>query len=618
MPQAILTICLSILLQAGAPRTHEYDAAWEFDDARVTVRVIDQAGKPVPGAEAICFEGQGRAVFLPMSNPEKATTDSDGVCTFNGLRARNYTIYARSGRLGCWTAHRPRPETKSAQVEARLGPYLTSEGVVRDGAGEALPGVAVIFRGVLIDTTDEAGRFRIPHIEWSPSSPTAIFVKEGFGAVSRYVWPHAQVMTIIMRDGAKVRVKVLGPDGNPLADHEVTYDMSSFWVDTATGRAGDFTTCCLPLGKPVNVYARMEKDGIYYNASARFSPEADGPNEVTVRLEPQWRIHLSETPTPEGRFLKTYLPVTDEPGARLTGRVVQHLSNRPVMATVVCEQEDEVKARTQPNGSFAFEYLPEGRARLFVYPDDPLLYCPETPLRLRLSKDEAEPERLFVARKGGAIQGQLLRSNGLPARGVRLNLKPPVKSNPGPHALHIDGTFHIGNLPPTVGKQQLVAKYASDEESLTIVDVGPLGRGRLVDDIVIKLPPQPEEEQIGELSGTVVDAGGNPVPALHIELPADYGVNAAVTDEDGCFALAYRKSGAASLSAKKRLYYVYGEAESLETVDVQIVEGAEVELTKTPPAKPVRVVVCVPEPPIVAGSVRDEEGNPINPAPIRR
>ena len=143
----------------------------------VLVRVRDESGAPVAGAEVIADPSRART-----------TTDASGQCRFDRLDAgTQQTFFARrrgfGARAGALPSVRvPRDATASADIVLRAATWeqrdagsLTATGLVLDQAGEAVFRARVT-AGSDVGYTDAAGRFRLTGLTAIAAEPVEVRV----------------------------------------------------------------------------------------------------------------------------------------------------------------------------------------------------------------------------------------------------------------------------------------------------------------------------------------------------------------------------------------------------------------------------------------------------------
>ena len=128
------------------------DFSVTVDNVTGTVKVVDDAGKPVSGAD------------VKLSNGKSATTNADGVATFAGLAPGSYTatVASGSGYSGTSGTLKLVPAT-GGEVTLEVGSLNQVSGTVVDDLGDPVSGAQVeIKRGETVVKTvpaDDNGRF---------------------------------------------------------------------------------------------------------------------------------------------------------------------------------------------------------------------------------------------------------------------------------------------------------------------------------------------------------------------------------------------------------------------------------------------------------------------------
>jgi hypothetical protein len=143
----------------------------------VFVRVYDESGSPVEGAEVSAEPSRARAI-----------TDASGACRFDGLDAGSEQTFAARrrgyrGRAGPLSSARvPRDAGAGAEVVVRIaaaeppeaGP-VTSTGVILGPDGDPVA-AARVTAGASVAYTDAAGRFRLTGLSASAADPVDLRV----------------------------------------------------------------------------------------------------------------------------------------------------------------------------------------------------------------------------------------------------------------------------------------------------------------------------------------------------------------------------------------------------------------------------------------------------------
>jgi Carboxypeptidase regulatory-like domain len=627
LTQLVVVTLLCVAANVPEPTSRltdlEAEARWRsLNHGTATVHVTDEDGSPVANAEVLFGEYVYGRVVARGRPASRGTTNREGVCSFGGLCADTYSVYARAGELGCWTSARVTPDNPSPTVEARLGILLSVSGTVCDLAGKPVGEVTVSLKGIPVTETSEDGRFTIRNLERKVWTLFARFTKDGYKPVTCKMWAGPGPVKVFMSPADSVAAKVVlrFPDGGPVAGQRVS--VGDGYV--VTDDQGSFMTVPLPVGEETDFGMSFTHNALTYYAPVRLTPERGDTPTVAVEVQPTRRIVTSETPLPSGEHVVTCYPITDVEGVAIHGRVAKHLTGKPVMATVVCQpggertggrgnrRPREVLARTDSEGAFRFEYLPRMALHFRVMPDDPVLYHPGP--RLDVIPDESGPPAdglLFKVRKGCAIRGTVVSHDGTPVARAHVGLRPQTKEYAGPVKTDEEGAFAFTNLPPAKTGYRVVLYDDSHEEGVAGVTLGPFKAGDVREDLVLKKSAQPEELVVGELEGTVVDAAGIPVAGIALILPPEFaaqGMYKSLSGDDGAFSLPYRGTGEAQLTAQVRASLVVGASLASHTADVPILEGDQVVLTGAATQAPLRVVVERLEIPMAGGVVLNEDG----------
>ncbi|WP_337173934.1 carboxypeptidase regulatory-like domain-containing protein [Paludisphaera sp.] len=360
MPALLLSAAL-IVLVGGAAVIRAQDAPANPDEPpmkTLTVRVVEaETGQALPGVE-VTYRHHGRPGSKRVDG--KLTTDADGSASVKydpSLASSNFAITLRKPGFVpahvLWSGER-RPIQIPDVKELKMPRGTTIGGVVTDEAGRGIEGATVTLSvpptesdlgnyrfSLATPTTDAQGRWRIDE---APSVLQGVAVRVEH---PRYRSSHGGLargldgVTAVLKKGGTVRGKVVGPDGQPVADAVVSLDRAEFSPDPPTSRT---------------------------DAAGGFSLEncEAGPGFLTVQAEglaPEVRaVEVAEGET-------TPPTIALGPGSTLRVRVVD-VQGRPVVGAYVAvdrwrdRQSIRFRANTDAEGRVAWRGAP-GDAVLF-------------------------------------------------------------------------------------------------------------------------------------------------------------------------------------------------------------------------------------------------------------
>ena len=396
-------------------------------------RLVDaETGKPIAGG-----------VFA-LNDARRVTTDADGRFSAPGLAATNheaYTVcdgYERKRILFDTTA---RPD---AELDLKLRKAGKVIGRVLDANGKPVPGATVglstsgsIFSGsALWEKCNADGTYSY---DGKPLGRTGRLSARapGFGDTERedvVVLDPAEptVVDFTLRPepakGAsasvsqtvaarrKVSGTVVGPNGKPVADALVRWDMrmdSNSLPETKTDAKGEFLLDHMP-DEP-NILSIMAK-GLVPSF-----PIVDAGGDQSLKVE------LKTGATIRGR-------VVDDAGAPIEGIRIAPQINNPKPNHGGFVYLDGLQATTDRDGRFALEGMPEGVKGNFVGEG----WNAE---RQHVFSPSDESKNVVVLRGAGAIRGRVVDPAGRPVRNFRVQVNSPKVTKPGDPA---EGGFFAG------------------------------------------------------------------------------------------------------------------------------------------------------------------------------
>ncbi len=201
---------------------------------RVSGRVVDPGGEPVPRAQVMAFAERQRGGARAMRTGGRAQSDEEGRFVIEEVEPGTLRVTATAeGRQPAELGGIAAPPGRDVEgLELVLAPGATVEGRVTDADGRPVPGVLVnpvepdrpgtrmmmMFRG---GTSDGDGWYRI---EGLPPGPRSIAAEDDQGrrAVGDLdVRPGSNRLDLRFRGGVEVAGRVVDAEGTPVADAEV-------------------------------------------------------------------------------------------------------------------------------------------------------------------------------------------------------------------------------------------------------------------------------------------------------------------------------------------------------------------------------------------------------------
>jgi hypothetical protein len=585
--------------------TAVYTAAQEAPVVRF--RAVTPDGAPVANAPIFWtpYSENLRTTFPNES--ERSTTDAEGYCTVDfsthpDVTGNNFEVCVEpgEGHSGILRVHPT--EKKDGPTLIEVVKQIPIRGRVRAEDGTPIPGAVLGSPWFPRTTTDEDGRFTV----WGlGTSGTLSVFKAGF-AWNRIGFPKGEV-EIVLEPGFQVTLETVDAAGNPIADADVGYQNIRLRSD-AEGRV---QTLPFPAGETISAYASFAREQTYLTSTAIQVTVAAGPPQVL-------RLVLTE---PE--------PV---PPVSISGRVVMAGTGEPIRSRIFISHSPsefdyfaDSRAETAEDGSFTLENLSRTEQFVQARPTKSTLYGQDGIVRVDCRQGSVEGLVLNVAR-GCAISGRVKLSDG---------------SDPEPDWVLLShgetvrqfyaksGHFQFFNLPP----QPATAELRQGDVSLPITLPEP---GNALRDVTLELPGP---SAMAHISGQVVNEQGEAQAgvSLMIEFHQTEATAETVsaensnidsrpkvrrqrslehveTDGEGRFTVETPHAGTISLkqASVMRTFTAGGDTDrrGIECTILESTAAAVVEPGGT--LENLRFVIAQPETQMIAGSVRDEAGNPVD------
>jgi hypothetical protein len=494
-------------LDLRAPATQDFRLE---PAAQIGGRVVTREGRqPVAGAQVVAVpsERRLRLFYGPV------ITDQEGVFRIDGLPADGYRLVARQGtRVG--GTSQPIALASAAAVEdvlIEVAPGAAVAGTIRSQAGKPIAGarvqagsqdVTLYWAGRGFATSDGDGRYRmegLPPGEHRLSVEADGFIDERTeldlqGAVTR---------DFVLGEGAELSALVLTPSGRPAA---------GAWVSASTelrvgGSGGD-------------------GDGGVTDAEGRFRFKRLEPGLLTVQArlgDALGRVG----PQPFERGSPTQVTVRLAPGARISGRV-RWDDGKPAAGVEVQSHgsgrgDSAAPARSGPDGAFSLGPFFAGPIEVQAQVAGEMTTWgpgggPEQAEVTLTPGEHRSGIELTLSRRTGSINGVLSGPDGQPLPGVVVIAAQERGGRPTPR-------FFIGRSDIAGGGRAITG----GDGAFALEGLAP---GTFT--LWVTHPDYPELARPaisagtrnlrlrlthgGTLTGVVVTAAGQPLPAYHIVL----------------------------------------------------------------------------------------------------
>ncbi len=561
---------------------------------RVAGVVVDEAGRPVAGARLKATFLNGSRVSAGVAGSGGfARSDPSGRFLLRSLAAG--AIYElRTEREGFAPARQELPPHQAGAPVPELRIVLragrTAFGVVIDAGRRPVAGAQAALqpaaptdprartRALLTrperysgPPTDAAGRFELKDLPagtfdlvvrgrgFAPLTVPALAIPEGKGAVD--------LGTVMLAPGATVRGLVVDAGGNPVEGAEVRAKPAkrdliqmiavrdSGPADTVSGADGSFALEDRSPGESLDLAVSHPGYG-----------PASVPG-VAVPREGPVRVVLQATSRVSGRAV-------DPDGKPVAGAGI-YLSEMETQSiegdSFLTPSGRSHRGVTDDEGGFALDDVSPGPISL--YGEAPHRQRAELKsLEVKAGQDLAGLE--VVLPPAAAVEGKVLSPDGQPVPDATVSVVRPTQNDlpsfsPLRAATDGDGWYRIDGIPP--GKQTLEARAEGYRRAVREIEAPP--RTATLDFAL---------ERGLEVSGRVVDDGGNPVPGAQLLLSAGrFSVDAprALSEVDGSFRLSGLQDGTYMLRASKDGYAPTDPRGQTVTLAGAPVSGLEVRLS---------------------------------------
>jgi protocatechuate 3,4-dioxygenase beta subunit len=424
-----------------------------FPGSGIYGRLLDEGGKPVPGALVTLEMPNG--IWTSSSAQE---SDPEGRFAFLGVEPGAYRVFARHEEFAPEVRDLDLSKESDAEIEMVLTAGVAIQGRLVDGNGEPVAGkvslralgggnVSVGMRSRYRIETDEEGSFSLGPV---PAGDHMLLVEaRGYAStnVEAPVSGRSKVEDlgdIVLETGLSISGRVLDEGGGPIGTAVLTASQPGRGMMSATGdevvtaetdEEGRFVLAGLSPG-PQHVYAVASG----YGRSDGIVAEP-GTSGLTINLKLAGSIRGTVV-DPEGH------PVTP---FRAMARSSQRRGT-PVMPV------------RDTDGVFLLENVPEGEYVVEILSAD---FMPEAISSVRVSGGNVAEVGTVRLRRGGSIAGTVVDASGDPVPGATIQAV-----GPGPrrywgeeNAISSDrqGRFRLGGLPD--GKANIAASHPAYAEA---------------------------------------------------------------------------------------------------------------------------------------------------------
>lgn len=552
--------------------------------ARVSGRVLDPDGKPIPEAQVFLIEmrsesfGGGQSSLLPARLPRDAKTDEKGAFEIERVAPGPIQVNAQAPRRQRARVEglEVKPGRDLTNVEIVLAPGGTVEGRVLSPEGRPVPNAQVSVaetasQGMMVFSsvqtkTDGDGRYRLDGVPPGPRTLEA--TAEGYRRGVRDVEVTAETRTVDfeLERGLEVAGRVVDDAGNPIPSVQVVLTAGRNFFDALraiTGADGGF----------------------------RISGVQDGTYNLTAIKDGYAADFQGHTVAVAGASIGG-LEIKLSAGASITGRITGVEFSQLARVRVWANWEGN-SGRVDPDGVYRISNLRPGTWRVAAE-------VPGTPLHAegQVTIEPGNPEARLDLQlgQGYELTGLVLR-NGQPLAGATVGLhRPGTLSEQNAKTDH-QGSFRFGGLES--GAYDLAVSTPNGAQHRESVEIS--------GDREIRV-----ELRTASLTGRVVDAAdSSPLSGVQVSLaplaPEDGRAPffpEVTTDARGTFRLLEVGDGAWKVKASREGYapgereiQVDGSADGGENQEVEIrlspTAGLTVEAVLASGQRPDRVQVTV-------------------------
>jgi len=393
-------------VSAYCPGYMEEGAAADSGDMDVVITLLRAASVSGIVTMPDGTPAAGAAVSVRSGYP-RAKTGVDGRFELTSVDPRVREITASLDRTaGASAAVLLEEGSIVSDLRLRLAPRVRSFAKLRvlDGAGRRIPDACI--RGASDEHihTNIAG-LAILVVPRPPRTDMELSVEaKGFRDTSVRVLTGASengtpFLDVVLRDAVVVRLDVRGPDGRVL----------DAYASFSGGEASQLD------GEP----------GWYLDPDATYSVRVVARGHLSFDL-PEW------TPPPDGGVL----PVTLRRGAIVRGRV----ANAQGWAEVRSDSGANNQTACDPDGSFVFDDVAEGRGVLALYDESGILGAA---IDITTASGEMTDLGTVTLAPPISITGRVVDAESRPLGGIRVHIATTGPHSGGYSYSHADGTFRL-------------------------------------------------------------------------------------------------------------------------------------------------------------------------------
>ncbi len=553
---------------------------------KVSVVVQDEAGKPVPNATVQCVNWDNSFPRTePLTPREQSTSDDGGRASFDGVTLGQAFVRVISGDLGGWF----RVQERKPDFPLVIGVGHSTQVIVRDESGQPVEDVLASADGCIpFGKTDKDGVVTVRN-HGIGYTPELYFWKAGYAWESVNLPFNPEKVFVTLKPGVVLEGLVLGPDGQPVPDVDISWNSQR---SVRSDAKGAFRFPESAIGSKATLYA----------GAWNRQPPLNGEVTVTLTAPPMEKVTIAMNLAPTAPEQRR--------GATIRGRVLNADTDKPVRATILLEHSPafewpKKEAVTDETGQFTIEHVEGDRVWLCASAAQPTLYTVGGLVEVDLAKNTAADVTIRMS-EGCALRGRVLTAEGTPVPSVQVMFRPM-----GPYYRAIwtspEGRFEIPGLDGVGLSYSLSVSDPLQRE--TTLEVGPMAKGDIRSELELRMP---KAVQPATLRGAVVDADGKPMANVNLYFhfqgpPAEPSVLSASSDDLGAFSVPIARSGRVNTSAHKVIQTTPSQHDS---IDCPVAEGGVFELTEGINQE-VRIVVHTATRRLIECGVVDESGQTV-------
>jgi protocatechuate 3,4-dioxygenase beta subunit len=380
--------------------------------------VSDTGGAPLRATVKLAATEDNGMISTSRSVGTQATP-ADGHYGFAGLKEGHYQVVATAEGMAMKGVFNLEVKGKvPVRVDFRLVPQSELSGTVRNGAGDAIAGIAVF---AITDSgsihseivyTGEDGRYRVPNMPAGTCIVTAQSNEHARGTRTDVVAPAWNVDFVLYKKSGCIRGRVIGP-------HSRLEELMVIPQLDPKGGASDW----MPM-RSMKGSTRTELDGSFVVSGLEpglymITANAKGCLGRRVRS-----VEVKEGENTEGVEIRLSKEIL------LRGRVVRKSDKTPIkdaMVVAAFPADDRpspsmldpsaVRCPTGADGRFVLDSLIEGEATVMVEHKD---YGNTSRTGIVIREGEEPQELVFLIEDGGIVAGRVLDSSGKPVKGVQV------------------------------------------------------------------------------------------------------------------------------------------------------------------------------------------------------